>query len=368
MPWPCGLADFVDRLAEHLHAAGVSVTVLTSHPQADRGRLYRVEVMPGSWGYRHRRRMVGWIREQGYNIVDLQYEAFAFGRRGAPLWLPLQLLHPRPARVLTLHSQILPRWGGRLWRLLQMKPYEAIVFYSEVFLTRMAARFPSRAERYYHQSFPSNIPVMAAPQLRSLVARIRAGWPHPDLIVLYFGHIAPRRGLEDLITAGQNLAHRGFRPHFVLVSQFDPAADDYHRQLLYRIAAAGLSERFSFPGRLPPEQVSYWFHAADVVVLPFPDGASFKNGTLAAALVHGAAIVTTISDISEPVLRSNDVVAGYQAGDVSALTDRLAELLTDPQRRDGLKKAAAKLGKTLSWEHYVRRRIEIYHHALERRL
>ncbi|MCS7271937.1 MAG: glycosyltransferase, partial [Gemmataceae bacterium] len=130
----------------------------------------------------------------------------------------------------------------------------------------------------------------------------------------------------------------------------------------------GLSERFSFPGRLPPEQVSYWFHAADVVVLPFPDGASFKNGTLAAALVHGAAIVTTISDISEPVLRSNDVVAGYQAGDVSALTDRLAELLTDPQRRDGLKKAAAKLGKTLSWEHYVRRRIEIYHHALERRL
>jgi len=368
MPWPCGLADFVDRLATNLRAAGTEVSVLTSNPAADAKKPYPVQVMPGSWRYWHQKQMAGWIRDRKFDVIDFQYETFAFGQKSRPFWFPLRLKSPRPARVLTLHSQGLPKWGGRVWRLLQTRPWEAVVFYSEPFLNRMKALFPTRADRFYHLGFPSNIPVAVAPALRQLIARVKAGWANPDAVVLYFGHIAANRGIEDLLAAATNLAGRGLRPQFVFASKFDPTADDYHRQLLGRVAAAGLSDRVSFPGQLPAEQVSHLFQAADVVALPFPEGASFKNGTLATALGHGAAVVTTVTDLTESALKADGVLAAYAPGDVAALTDRLAELLTSPEQRRTLSVGASRLGELFSWDAYIQRRLEIYQKARENRV
>jgi glycosyltransferase involved in cell wall biosynthesis len=365
MPWPCGLADFVDRLATNLHSAGVGVSVLTSHPAADARRSYPVQVIPGNWGYFHQRRLARWIAGGKFDAVDLQYESFAFGRRSRALWFPLRLRRPRPARVLTLHSQGVPRWGGRVWRVLQMRPWEAVVFYSEPFLARMAVRFPSRVGRFHHLGFPSNIPIAVAPALAPLVGRVKAGWADPRALVIYFGHISPGRGIEDLLAAAKLLAARGLAPQFVLVSKFDPTTDDYHLSLLARVRADGLTEQVSFPGQLPAEQVSHLFQAADAVALPFPEGASFKNGTLAAALAHGAAVVTTVTDLTESALKTDGVLAAYRPGDVAALADRLAEVLTDPARRAALGAAARRVGESLGWDEYVRRRVEIYAAALK---
>jgi glycosyltransferase involved in cell wall biosynthesis len=358
MPWPCGLADFVDRLATNLVAAGIGVDVLTSHPEADIDRPYPVEIMSGNWHSFHQREMAAWIAARRFDAVDLQYESFAFGQRSRALWFPLRLRHPRPIRVLTLHNQGMPRWGGRWWRLLQMPPWEAVVFYSEPFRARMAAWFPSRAGRFHHLGFPSNIPV--APTLAPLIGRIKAGWPDPRALVMYFGQIGPNRGIEDLLDAAKVLTVRGLAPQFVLVSKFDPANDDYHRELLARVHADGQTAQVSFPGQLPADQVSHLFQAADVVALPFPEGASFKNGTLAAALTHGAAIVTTVTELSESALKADGVLAAYAPGNTLALVDRLTELLVDPARRAALGAAARRVGESLKWDEYVRRRIAIY--------
>ena len=365
MPWPCGLADFVDRLATNLRAAGVGVSVLTSHAGADTRRDYPVQIVPGNWRYFHQRRMARWLAAGHFDAVDFQYESFAFGRMGRALWFPLRLRHPRPARVLTLHGQGLPKWGGRLWRFLQMRPWEAVVFYSAPFLARMAARFPARAARFHHLGFPSNIPFAVAPALAPVVGRIKAGWADPRALVMYFGHINPGRGIEDLLTATKVLAARGQFPQVVLVSQFDPANDDYHRALLARVRADGLAEQVSFTGQLAADRVSHLFQAADAVALPFPEGASFKNGTLAAALAHGAAVVTTVTDLTDPALTADGVLAAYTPGDVAALADRLAEVLADPARRAALGAAGRKVAEQLGWDEYVRRRVEIYSAARE---
>jgi glycosyltransferase involved in cell wall biosynthesis len=311
--------------------------------------------------------MARWLRDQQFDVVDLQYESFAYGQTSRPLWFPLRLGARRPARVQTVHSQGLPKWGGRLWRPLQFRPWEAVVFYSEPFLKRMAAWFPDRADRFHHLGFPSNIPAAVAPDLQPLVARIKAGWLNPNALVLYFGHINPGRGIEDLLAAAGNLAGRGRRPQFVLVSQFEPERNDYHRGLLARIRADGLDSQVSFPGHLPAEQVSLLFQAADVVALPFPEGASFKNGTLAAALGHGAPVVTTVTDLTDAALKEDGVLLGYPPGDVDALTDRLGEVLASAERRRTLAAGARRVGEQLSWDKYTRRRLEIYQAARERK-
>lgn len=358
MAWPCGLADFVRRYATYLHHAGVEVCVITSNPKADTSADYPVIMNSGSWRYRHRAALARMIHERSYDAFDLQYETFAFGHTARPLWFPLRFRGGKPARVLTLHSQGLPKRGGRLWRPLQLLPWEAVIFYSEPFMERMKARFPSRASRFHHLGFPSNIGMAVAPQLRTLVGRIKSGWHDPQALLLYFGHINPGRGIEDLIEAMQRLGERGLKPQLVLISQFDPATNDYHRHLLGLVQNRGLSDCISFPGQLPAEQVSHFFQAADVVVLPFPEGASFKNGTLAAALGHGAAVVTTLTDLSEKALQN--AVCGYAPGDVQQLANCLAELLVNSSRRVALGESARKVGELLSWENYISKRIAIY--------
>jgi len=362
MAWPCGLADFVRRYATSLHKAGVEVSVLTSNPKAETNGEFPVIVKPGNWGYRHRGELATVIREKGFDAFDLQYETFAFGHRARPFWFPLHFGRPKPARVLTMHSQGLPKRGGRLWRPLQIRPWDAIVFYSEPFLERMKARFPSRADRFHHLGFPSNIAVAVSPDLRSLVARVKAGWHDPRSLVMYFGHINAGRGIEEMLEAVKRLGERGLKPQVALVSQFDPQTNDYQRKLLADVAGMGLSDRVSFPGQLPSDQVAHLFQASDVVVLPFPEGASFKNGTLAAALGHGTAVVTTLTDLSEKALHG--AVVGYPPGDVAALTERLAEMLTLHEKRAAISEAARKLGEELSWDVYTAKRIAIYDNVI----
>jgi len=241
-----------------------------------------------------------------------------------------------------------------------MRPWEQVVFYSEPFLKRMAERFPSRASGFHHLGFPSNIAVNVTPHLAALAGRIKSGWVDPRALVLYFGHISPGRWFEDLSAAIENLAGRGLLPQVAFVSKFDPVNDDYHRELLARIRATGTESQVSLPGQLTPEQVSHFFQVADVVALPFPEGASFKNGTLAAALSHGAAIVTTITDLTESALKVDGVLATYSPGDVAGLADRMFELLTIPGRRMALGEAGRKVAELLTWENYIRKKLEIY--------
>src|SRR5205807_1298363 len=97
-------------------------------------------------------------------------------------------------------------------------------------------------------------------------------------------------------------------------SQFDPQKLDYHRRLLERVKAEGLADQVSFTGELGAEQVSQVLAAADLCILPFPDGASFKNGSLAAAIIHGVPTITTVSSLTEPELLEPGALAVYDPG------------------------------------------------------
>mgnify|MGYP001605387165 FL=1 len=283
-----------------------------------------------------------------------------FGYRGASLLFPFFMYPKKIPLFLTLHSQDLPRRGGRLWRPLQVLPYDGLIFYSKQFHDRIFRWFPRRAERFLVQGFPSNILRPNDPSNQAPLAKIRTGFTHAQFLMTYFGHISAGRGIEDLLDVMKTFKVQYPGLHLILMSQFKPEEDDYQRKLLEWIRLNGMEKKISFTGRLSNEEVSRFLLASDICVLPFPDGASFKNGSLSAAIEHSLPVLTTVSPLTEPQLLASGALLTYDPAQKSQLSPLLAHLIDQPQSLAQLKIKAAAFRDELSWNKYIENRIHFY--------
>jgi glycosyltransferase involved in cell wall biosynthesis len=96
-------------------------------------------------------------------------------------------------------------------------------------------------------------------------------------------------------------------------------------------------------GALAPEELSCHIAACDVLIQPYPDGATTRRTSLMVGLSHGKAIVTTSSDVTEPVWEGSGAVGLTPTGDADAFVKLLAELLENPAERARLSHAARRL-------------------------
>jgi glycosyltransferase involved in cell wall biosynthesis len=101
-------------------------------------------------------------------------------------------------------------------------------------------------------------------------------------------------------------------------------------------------DRIDGPGVLPAPAIAESLRACDLVVHPYPDGASGRRTTLMAALANWVPVVTTVGALSEPIW-SDGAVATVPAGDPDALARVAIELLDAPDRRAALGQAGRKL-------------------------
>jgi hypothetical protein len=83
---------------------------------------------------------------------------------------------------------------------------------------------------------------------------------------------------------------------------------------------------------LSAEDVAVHLAACDVLVQPYPDGASSRRTSLMAGLALGQPIVTTYGRLSEPIWQ-NDFVALAQCGDLKVLVNLVEQLLADDAQR-----------------------------------
>jgi glycosyltransferase involved in cell wall biosynthesis len=86
-------------------------------------------------------------------------------------------------------------------------------------------------------------------------------------------------------------------------------------------------------GDLTTASLSCHLQACDLMMQPYPDGASTRRTTLMAALAHGIPVVTTVGRLSEPFWRSTPAIAAVPAGDTAAMTRVVAALVRQPDQR-----------------------------------
>jgi glycosyltransferase involved in cell wall biosynthesis len=96
-------------------------------------------------------------------------------------------------------------------------------------------------------------------------------------------------------------------------------------------------------GSLASQDLTVHIAACDLLIQPYPDGATTRRTSLMVGLSHGKPIVTTSSIVSEPLWQQCAAVGLTPAGDAAAFVTLLRDLLRDPEERARMSRAALKL-------------------------
>jgi glycosyltransferase involved in cell wall biosynthesis len=381
-----GVADYTRWLAEALLVEGLAVDVLTDRRHhaisAAYDRPWRAgcpsapnvhRVMP-SWSWTALERIERVAGVTGPDLVHIQYQAAAY-QMGPAIHLAPWWLGRRGFRtVVTYHDlkvpYLFPKAGRvRRWAVdaLSRRADLTIVTNAE---DHAAVAAHGRARSLALVPIGSNIPDSVPPGYDPSAWRIRFGVDPAAPLVAYFGMLNTSKGARVLAGALGSLVAAGRDARLVMIGAQVGASDPTNRGYLeaFRndIAARGLAERVVWTGHMPPEGVSAWLHAADVVALPYADGASYRRGSLMAALEHGAAIVTTTpSPAPDAPGAPPPLVDGRSArlvppGDPDALARALSEILDDVTLRAHLSDGARDLARSFAWDAIARRHAGLY--------
>jgi len=185
-------------------------------------------------------------------------------------------------------------------------------------------------------------------------ARGRAALSIPDdaVVVSMFARIEPMKGQVDFVHCLGRLAARYPRLHGVMCGPADKASA-YWGTIERLVEQYGLGDRLIVPGDVRPPLKDDVVAASAVVVHP-SHAESFGLAVLE-AMGAGRAVLVAATD--GPRLMIEDGVDGVLVppGDVDALSDALAALLDDPDRRSRLGDAARRRAARFSVEDMVAR-------------
>ncbi|MFP3895600.1 MAG: glycosyltransferase family 4 protein [Anaerolineales bacterium] len=371
-PMEGGVADFTRILAEHMVDRGACVHVLTFSRAAPREAdkdTRRIHVHPiiSSWGWRPLygglRRLLG---EHDIDVVNIQYQAAAYDMHPAVNLLPR--FFPRLPFVVTFHDLLVPylfpkagplRW----WVNAELaRASRAVIVTNEEDHARLAS--DERISHLVTIPIGSNVPCQLPEGYDRDGWRRHLGLPRTALVLCYFGFLNASKGGEELIEALYILREKGQDAWLLMIGGAVGASDPTNRAYLERIEsmvqARDLDEYVVWTGYLPSSQVSASFESADICVLPYRDGVSFRRGSLMAALVHGMPIVSTHPRMELPDLQHGGNVWLVPPRDPRALAEAVAHLADDEERRQRLQRGAKNLGRRFDWKRIAACTLEVY--------
>lgn len=373
-PRPGGVGDYTQQLADALGRHGHQVSVLT----VENGRLivYRDGARALVEGYRS----LDWSPRCWPAVVaaldrlrprwlHIQYQTGAYAMGPGVNLLPWRLrgLAGGPRVAVTFHDLLVPylfpkAGPARRWANARLaRDADAVVATNAADLEglRVLLGAAGPAPRLAAIPIGSNIPVAPPPGYDRETWRAGLGAAAGALLVAYFGLLGASKGVDTLVEA---LARVAAPWRLAIVGGAATAPEDiaHAAAVRARMAALGLAPRVVETGHVTPAEVSAHLLAADIAALPFRDGASFRRGSLLAALAHGCPVVTTTPAGPADTALLAPAAALVPPDDPPALAAALARLAADPAARRALAACGPPLAAQFSWDSIARRHEELY--------
>jgi glycosyltransferase involved in cell wall biosynthesis len=184
------------------------------------------------------------------------------------------------------------------------------------------------------------------------------------VVLAYFGFLNESKGGEDLIMILDAVIRQGLDAYLLMiggdVGDSDPNNAAYAQRVRQLIAERDLSSRIIFTGYVESAAVSANLLAADMAVMPYRDGVSFRRTTLIAALRHGLPVISTYPAVDLPQIRDGENMLLAPSADVDSLSQAVIRVTSDSELRERLSSGARSLGQAFDWSRIAAETVRVY--------
>jgi glycosyltransferase involved in cell wall biosynthesis len=346
-----GVGDYTERLAAGLAARGEEVHVWHAAPARPSAAVHEhpLPVGFGARGLGTVGRALDASRQRGRApIILVQYVPNAFGMRGANVLLCLWLFGRRIRRrddVRVMFHEPFYYFGRQSLRrnalalvhrgmAVLLLAASSVAYVSTESWMPLLSRYAASRRRFVWLPIPATVPTVSEDGITPGTSRAAAAAPN-GFVVGHFSSYPADLSAELRQVVSAILDASGD----VKVLLIGRNSDRFVRSFVADHPAH--AARVTATGELRPPEIAAHLRACDVLVQPYPDGATTRRTSLMAPLACGVPTVTTVGRWSEPVWAdASDVVELAPAGDAAAIVARCQALANDTFRRRALGSAA----------------------------
>lgn len=318
-PDTCGVGDYTARLIEALREIGINVETLEGMP----------------WNLLSMGKMREMIARSHCDIVHFQYPSVGYGQSLVP-----QLLSFKVRSIVTLHEFS----HSRLLRRVASSPFifsaRQLLFTSQYELDRVRRRFPWIASKSSVIPIGTNILPLRREERRHLDE------------VIYFGLIAPRKGLEQVIQFASIARRERVGITVRVIGRVPVAFRDYAKKLMDEARELPVVWSLEESEQMVAERLA----GASLAYLPFPDGASDRRGSLKAALSSGVVCISTEGKGLTEQMREALVLSS----DCEDAVAKAKMLLIDQCALTELSAKGSRYSESFRWDRIAQSHLQLY--------
>lgn len=201
-------------------------------------------------------------------------------------------------------------------------------------------------------------------------AKCAIGVPEDESMLLFVGRIEPLKGVDTLIRAIAEMRQAGVAdlyPHYLSIIGGDPdisqnKMNSEMARLQKLSRELGLEDLVLFLGKRSQSSLPYYYSAADVLIMP----SHYESFGMVALEAMACGTPVVASQVGGLAFLIQDGVTGFvvPGGDHLALTERLTQLLSQPELRQRLGEQAAAYARDYAWEKITSRILDLYYEVL----
>lgn len=379
-PMQGGVGDFTRELAHALVELGHVAYIITSANIASstEDSTIKIEAIVSGWNSSCWRVIAHAAQRLELDLLNIQYEPAAYAMQWGinvyPWWYRRQDHHV-PV-VTTFHDLLVPYLfpkAGRLrWKIVEFlaRHSNAIIVTNEEDRLKLTSALGSATHdespnsRMFDIPIGSNINPAPTENLDRERERVRWGADKDDWLIAYFGFLNMSKGGQTLMQAISILTEQAAPARLLLIGgrtgSSDPSNTRYAAEVDDAIASLGIADRVRHTGFVDARQVSAAMVAADVLVLPYADGLSFRRGSLMAALAHGKAIVSTRPQVELPQVIDGRNCLLVEPHNAQAVAAAIQRVMRDADLRARLEAGALELSRQFTWDKIAAQTFDVY--------
>jgi glycosyltransferase involved in cell wall biosynthesis len=152
-------------------------------------------------------------------------------------------------------------------------------------------------------------------------------------IILYFGYLHKRKGVEYLLRAFGNLTD--YFPNYLLVIAGGTIQENYFIELKKLVADLGIKDKVIFTGFIKTPEISYLMYHCDFVVLPAIYSIAASGPLAQVFAFEKPVIVTRIGSYAEEITDGVDGLL-VEPGSVESLGVGMRKMITDEKLREDI--------------------------------